>query len=136
MVFAQEVVEMWSVPAQRVVGDHEVVFDKRKLKQPVSQKAHVSHTFTQSPGGPRQPSHSKHWHRRSPRPAVYRHQLPASSPLLNDPAPRVRGVDKVPQVVVGYDDPVRLFRQVEQEPERVREWILVGRALRAKTDPN
>lgn len=43
--------------------------------------------------------------------------LPRTSPLLNDPAPRVRGVHKVPQVVVGHDDPVRLFRQVEQEPE-------------------
>lgn len=60
VVFAQEVVEMRSVSAQRVVGDHEVVFDKRKLKQPVRQKAHISHTFTRLAGGPRQPSYSKH----------------------------------------------------------------------------
>lgn len=40
-----------------------------------------------------------------------------ASPLSNDLAPRVRGVHEVPQVVVGHDDPVRLLRQVEQEPE-------------------
>lgn len=38
------------------------------------------------------------------------------SPLLNDLAPGVRGVDKVPQVVIGNDDPVCFFCEVEQEP--------------------
>lgn len=40
------------------------------------------------------------------------------SPLLNDLAPGVRGLDKVPKVVIGYDDPVCFFCEVQQEPDR------------------
>lgn len=43
------------------------------------------------------------------------------SPLLNDLAPGVRGVDKVPQVVIGNNDPVCFFCKVEQEPYVERE---------------
>lgn len=31
------------------------------------------------------------------------------SPLSNDPTPGVRGVDEIPQVVIGYNDPVCFF---------------------------
>lgn len=37
-------------------------------------------------------------------------------PFLDDAAPGNRGVDEVPQVVVGYDDAIRFLSQVEQEP--------------------
>lgn len=94
VVFAQEVVEVRPGAAQRVVGDHEVVFNKGELQQPAGERDLLA-----------TPSSS------SPPPA------PPASPLLDDPAPRVRGVHKVPQVVVGHDDPVRLLRQVQQEPE-------------------
>lgn len=40
-----------------------------------------------------------------------------NSPLLNDPAPGVGRFHKVPQVVIGYDDPVCFLCQVEQEPD-------------------
>lgn len=70
VVFTQEVVKVRSSFPQRVIGDHEVVLHKSKLKQP----------------------------------------------LQDDLAPGVRGVDKVPQVVVGDDDPVCFLGEVEQEP--------------------
>lgn len=47
---------------------------------------------------------------------VVLHKSKLKQPLLNDPAPGVGGVDKIPQVVIGYDDPICFFREVEQEP--------------------
>lgn len=40
---------------------------------------------------------------------------------MNDLAPGVGGIDKIPQVVIGYDDPICFFSEVEQEPDRVKE---------------
>lgn len=55
---------------------------------------------------------------------VVLHESKLKQPLLNDLAPGVRRVDEVPQVVVGYDDPVRFFREVEQEPVVMRGYPL------------
>lgn len=107
-MLAQEVVEVRSVPAQGVVGDHEVVFHERKLEQPVGGKGPVSPPGTHPPPPPMtRRGRTERATDVGPAPA---------SPLSNDLAPRVRGVHEVPQVVVGHDDPARLLRQVEQEP--------------------
>lgn len=37
---------------------------------------------------------------------------------MNDLAPGIRGVDKVPQVVISDNDPIRFFSKMEQEPDQ------------------
>lgn len=39
---------------------------------------------------------------------------------MNDLPPGIRGVNKVPQVVISDNDPICFFSEVEQEPDRHR----------------